>query len=171
MRPTIPLDQWRIAVDLRATQSVQNQEGLPAVGCTCKSCANWSHVWKAAFSDSIREQLERLQIDVAHPSELYAFEEASGGAHTRVIFHVVGKLLSGPNAWREDENAGTSLVYHSVSEARFATGLVVVPSTQTFNPRPRTLKNTEEDLLQIDFRLFVPSSRTELHVSRQRDEA
>jgi hypothetical protein len=156
MRPTIPLARWRIAVDLEATRRVQNQPGLPAVGCQCQWCASWSSIWSSVFPGELHKQLERLRVDIAHPADLYAFEEVSGGAYCRVIYHVVGKLLSGPVAWREDPVLGRTLVYHAVEAASNSLGLVVVPSTQTFDSLPQVKDASVGELLQVDFRLYVP---------------
>ncbi len=165
MRPTIPLSHWRIAMDLEATKQAQNQDGMPAVGCTCSWCLKWSSVWSSAFPSSVREQLIRLQIDVAHPSDFYAYKEVSGGAHCRVIYHVVGKLLSGPGAWREDPVLGSNLlVYHSVDGATSALALVVVPSSQTFDARPHVEGASSGEILQVDFRLYVSLSPKTVHL-------
>lgn len=158
MRPSIPLSNWRIAVDLEATKRAQNQEGLPAVGCTCWLCNKWSSVWSSAFPSSLQEQLSRLRIDVAHPSDLYAYKEVPGGAHCRVIYHVVGKILSGPVAWREDNEYGRVRVYHSVEGATSALGLTVIPSSQTFDARPQVEGASSGEILQVDFRLHVSLS-------------
>jgi hypothetical protein len=159
MRPTIPLANWRIAVNLSATQSVQNQPGQPAYGCRCRWCANWSRGWTSAFPSDVHQQLERLCIDIAHPSELYAFEEAPGGAHCRVIYHVVGKLLSGPAVWHEDTNLGKTLVYHPIGEAKTSIGLAVIPCSQTWEMHPQSDQVSRSELLQIDFWLFVALSK------------
>jgi len=74
----------------------------------------------------------------------------------RVIFHVVGRLLSGPVAWRDDAALGRSLVYHALSGPSGELLLVVVPSSQTFEARPQVEGLAGGELLQIDFRLCVP---------------
>ncbi len=159
MRPTIPLANWRIAVNLSATQSVQNQPGQPAYGCKCRWCANWSRGWTTAFPADVRKQLERLCIDIAHPSELYAFEEAPGGAHCRVIYHVAGTLLSGPVVWHEDKDLGKTLVYHPIGDAKTSLGLAVIPCSQTWEAHPNSEHVSRRELLQIDFRLYVTHSK------------
>ena len=156
MRPTIPLALWRIAVDLAATQSVQNQPGLPAFGCSCQWCNHWKGVWSSVFPVDVREQLERLCIDVAHPSDVYVSDEIPAGVYCRVIYHLVGRLLSGPPAWREQGRLGKILVYHALNGAPVDLGLVVVPSSQTGDAEPQVRDAAARDLLQIDFRLFVP---------------
>jgi len=155
MRPTIPLGPWRIALNLSATRSIQNQPGQPAYGCTCKWCENWSRVWETAFPAKLHEQLERICIDIAHPSELYAFEEVPGGAHCRVVYHVAGKLLSGPIVWHEDPAFCQTLLYHQIDQSLNAVGLAVIPCTQTWQVHPESGLVSRSEILQVDFRLFV----------------
>jgi hypothetical protein len=156
MRPTIPLAQWRVAVDLEATRKIQNQPESPAYGCVCKWCENWRRAWPSSLSAELQHQLSRLRIDIDHPTDLYSFEESVEGAQCRVIFHVVGKLLSGPNAWREDEAVGRTLMYQSQPQHVAHLGLVVVPRDQMFTYSPRLAHRTANEVLQVDMRLFVP---------------
>jgi len=156
MRPTTPLASWRIAVDLEATARVQNQPGMPAHGCQCECCSNWARAWPNVLPKALREQLQRLRVDLAHPSDLYASQELPGGAHCRLIYHVVGKLLSGPPAWREDPELGRMLVYHSIPQCSPEIGLVVVASDQTFDARPKLEAEFSGALIQVDLRLYVP---------------
>jgi len=156
MRPTIPIGPWKIAVDLRATSAIQRQPGTPAFGCKCTWCANWSGAWSRAFPPELAGQLQRLGIDIAHPTDLYATDEVSHGAQCRVIFHVVGKVLSGPVVWREEPNIGRTFVYSTLRERPEFIGLAVVPSHETFDDRPWIEEAIKESLVQVDFRLFVP---------------
>jgi hypothetical protein len=95
---------------------------------------------------------------VSHPTDLYAFEDHAEGAYCRVIFHVIGKLLSGPNAWNEDSQLGKTLIYQTLREPPEFIGLVVVSSQQTFDARPKLNQANDSELLQVDFRLFVPTT-------------
>jgi hypothetical protein len=170
MRPTIPLGPWRIALNLSATRSIQNHAGQPAFGCTCRWCENWSRVWETAFPTEIHGQLERLCIDIAHPSDLYAFEEAPGGAHCRVIYHAAGKLLSGPVVWHEDPVIGKTLIYHPIEQTASTVGLAVIPCTQTWQVHPKSEEVSRSELLQVDFRLYVSLTERPT-LGLQRDEA
>ena len=160
MRPTVPLAAWRIAVDLEATRNVQNQPGLPAVGCPCECCANWSRVWPSVFPDGLRQQLERLQIDLAHPSDLYERWPEGGGSRCRVIYHVVGKLLSGPAAFRTLPTGAGALVYQRVVGATDTLELVVVRSAQTHDAHPVVDGIPVSDLLQVELQVHVPHGNT-----------
>ncbi|MEY3371717.1 MAG: hypothetical protein RLZZ537_185 [Pseudomonadota bacterium] len=160
MRPTIPLGEWRIAVNLEYTQSIQNQAGMAAVGCTCEDCQYWSDVWPSVFPVELRTQLERIQISIANPSDLYLYEREANGAHYRVVYHMVGKILSGPQAWFQFEDESKGMHYHNVSDPSRRIGLVVVPSSQTFDCGPKLRDTAGGDLIQIDFRLFIPHKAT-----------
>jgi hypothetical protein len=158
MRPTIPIAQWRVAVDLVATREIQNQPGSPAYGCVCKWCENWRRAWSSTLSEELQGQLSRLRVDIDHPTDLYSFEESSQGANCRVIFHLVGKLLSGPNAWREDPAVGRMLMYQyqPLLNQSNSLGLVVLPSQQMVNFSPCPPDGSDNEVLQIDMRLHVP---------------
>jgi hypothetical protein len=156
MRPTVPLGEWRIAVDLAATSEIQNQPGTPAYGCACKWCSNWKAAESSALPEDLRVQLLRLRIDLAHPTDLYAYEETSIGARCRVIYHVVGKILSGPNVWREDPVLDTMCMYSLVGSSTQQVSLAAFPSRQSFHVRPKRIGGGEEDILQVDMRLHVP---------------
>ena len=155
MRPTIPIGAWRVALNLSATQSVQNQSGQPAYGCACQWCDNWSRVWETVFPASLHSQLERLCIDIPHPSDLYAYEDAPGGAYCRVIYHAAGKILSGPTVWRDDSSHDKILVYHPIEEAESTAWLAVIPCSQTWQIQPKSEQASPGEMLQIDIRLYV----------------
>jgi len=156
MRPTIPIGPWKIAVDLRATHEIQRRPGTPAFGCKCTWCDNWSRAWPRAFPGDLASQLQRLGIDLAHPTDFYASDEDPHGAQCRVIFHVVGKVLSGPVVWREDAKFGRTYVYSTLREHPSFIGLAVVPSHETWDDEPLIEGEKQISLIQVDFRLFVP---------------
>jgi len=156
MRPTVAIGEWRVAVDLDEAGSIQNQPGTPAFGCSCAWCENWPQLWPRVFPADLVEQLRRLRIDLSHPSDLYGYSESPRGAECRVIYHTVGKILSGPNVWIEDPQLGKVFYYARLREAPELITLAVVPARETRDDRPNF---DGRDLLQVDFRLFVPADR------------
>lgn len=156
MRPTVPIGEWRIAVDLPATKFIQNQPGTPAFGCTCTWCENWARTWPSVLPEALVEKLQRLRIDPSHPTDLYAFQEVPGGAHCRAVFYVVGKILSGPNAWSEDPKFGRTRIYSMLGNSPQEIGLSITPARETFDTQPGLGEVREAELLQVDFRLYVP---------------
>jgi hypothetical protein len=90
MRPTIPLGPWRLAIDLAATRAVNGLSVHPAVGCTCESCERWARLHEALLSPELDDELRRIGIDPAAPSDTH------GASDMRVTYHAVGRILSGP---------------------------------------------------------------------------
>lgn len=155
-RPTIPLADWRIAIHLAATQSVQRQARNPAEGCNCKWCGNWRQMASLVLPTDLIKQIERLGVDVAYPTDLYAFQVLDHGAYCRVIYHVVGKLLSGPSTSVEDPALGRVLEYQELRAGSNLVMLAVFPCREGFDARPLLADESAGALLQIDLRLFVP---------------
>jgi hypothetical protein len=100
--------------------------------------------------------LQRLRIDLSHPTDLYGYSEEPRDTQGRVIFHTVGKILSGPSTWIEDPEFGKAMQYTTLRAAPELLTLAVVPALQTWDDRPEF---DGHDLLQVDFRLFVPAER------------
>lgn len=96
MRPTIPLSHWRLAIDLDATRAVRETEERRTLGCPCKLCRNWARVYADVLPAEMQAQLRRVGIDPADPTDLTASERQPKGANYHVVFHCVGKILSGP---------------------------------------------------------------------------
>jgi hypothetical protein len=155
LRPTIPISEWKIAVNLAATQAIQHQPGVPAYNCTCHWCKNWALSASSILPSELKMQLERIGVQITFPNELYAFQEEECGAHCRVVYHVVGKLLSGPEVWRQDEALGETLVYRELRSSP-ALSLAIYPHHLRGGPAPAFSGGVQGKLLQIDFRLFVP---------------
>ena len=154
-RPTIPLFEWKLAVDLEATRSIQNQEGTPAYQCDCYWCSKWKDIAKDLLPENTLNQLIRIGIDIDHPTELYEFREAEGYNSLCVVYHSVGEILSGPAPWKQDSNLGNVMMYKTVREKPF-TSLLIYPQKQLSDPVPR-FEGKEGELVRIDFRLDVPA--------------
>ncbi|ALQ10102.1 hypothetical protein WNY97_17070 [Pseudoalteromonas fuliginea] len=160
-RPTIPISEWKLATHLEATREIQNQKGLPAHDCNCE----WCFIWKCGFTEllpkDLREQLTRIGIEIRHPTDLYKFGDTDNGSSIRVVFHAIGKILSGPNQWTANE-MGETLMYHTVRKEPFLS-LVVFPQCKSFDEAP-TLKNTAAgDLVRIDIRLEIPTEVVDIY--------
>ncbi|HEU4560983.1 MAG TPA: hypothetical protein VFS20_24235 [Longimicrobium sp.] len=97
MRPTIPLSHWRLAIDLDATRAVREAEERHTRDCPCRICRNWARVYADSVPAELQTQLRRVGADPADPTELWASERPNG-AYYHVVFHCVGKILSGPPA-------------------------------------------------------------------------
>lgn len=156
MRPTLPIDQWRIATHLEATRAVQSHPTSPATGCQCLCCRNWRLVATDVLPLGLQEQLLRFGIAIQQPSDAHSLEQTDAGAHCRIVYHVVGRLLSGPMVVGEDPHLGRVLRYREVRGRPRFLSLAVVPSRHMFGPAPVLNDPSAGEALQLDFRLDGP---------------
>lgn len=157
MRPTIPIDAWRIAVDLETTRAIQEQPDTPAYGCGCDQCSHWANNVEKILPKSLFDQLHRLGIAPERPTDIYSPHRTDEGEHLRITFHVAGRLLSGPAVWLETEVLGSQLHYRELAPWPNYLGLAVFPHKQTLYPAPVLPASCESELIQIDMRMFVPT--------------
>jgi hypothetical protein len=60
--------------------------------------------WKSAYiPKEIQDQLLRMGIQLENSTDLHPFESNEKGSAIRVVYHAVGKTLSGPNQWQKKE--------------------------------------------------------------------
>lgn len=156
LRPTIPIDEWRIATHLEASRLVQIHPKSPATGCECLCCRNWRLVAKEVLPKELQQQLLRFGIEVERPSDAYVFEQKDQGAHCRIVYHVGGKLLSGPVVINEDPKLGRVLHYKQIRSHPQYASLAVLPSKEAYSLGSELEDHSAGDLLQIELRLYVP---------------
>lgn len=154
-RPTIPLANWKLAVDIEATRGIQNQKGVPAFECSCEWCSKWKHCYKKLLPIELQTQLERVGIQLEHPTDLYKYENSASGVGIRVTFHAVGRILEGSNQFRDTE-FGEALQYSTIRTDPYIS-LVVLPQEKSHEASPTLQGSTESELICIDFRLGIPS--------------
>jgi hypothetical protein len=154
-RPTIPISEWKVAVHLDATRKIQNQKGIPAYGCECEWCRKLKNCFAEILPKELREQLTRVGIELLNPTDLYKYSDSQNGSSIRVVFHAVGKILSGPNQWTINE-MGEMLMYHTVRDKPYLS-LVVFPQSQSFDEAPIFKDQKAGELVRIDFRLVIPN--------------
>jgi hypothetical protein len=163
MRPTIPLADWRLAIDLAAARTLQHRMPAPVCGRTCEWCRNWARAYPTALSSVILGQLRRIGIDPAYPVDLYGSADAPDGEPSpqRIIFHTVGRILSGPGTWwrdvREDPRRGRARNYEPLKcsdGTLVAPGLSVGYAGEVFDGQSWHA-GLKGPVLQIDFRLPV----------------
>ena len=156
VRPTIPLSDWRLAVDLDATRSIKRQSGHPADGCGCWQCISWNSASRTAFPASIAQQLLRLGVEPQHATDLYVTEESKERIGFRVMYHIVGKILSGPAPWHDaQDETGTMHHYKVVQETPAYIGLRVSTAKQSYQFSPDVPPGSTSDVICLDFRLNV----------------
>lgn len=155
LRPTIPVNEWKLAIHLEATRDIQNQVGNPAYGCECQSCVDWKNSYQEFLPAEIMSQLKRIGIELENPTDLYQFEESKDGCNLRVVYHVIGKILEGPNPWSKNE-MGDMLMYKEIRKTPYAS-LVVFPQSQSHDYAPVQKDTSAGDLIRLDLRLLMPS--------------
>lgn len=148
-RPTIPFREWRLAIDLEATGHVQNQPGTPAYECACVQCKSWAAEWRDILPSGLVDSLCRLGIDPGSPTDLY------GDALLRISYHVVGRILAGPEPWQSDERLGPILNYQVVREDPWLSVLVMRQADSTA-AAPECPSSEDSDLIVVDMRLSEP---------------
>ena len=161
MRPTIPLAQWRLAIDLAATHAVNRIDARPAPQCgDCADCRLWASDHALALPPRLATELGRLGLDLAHPSDVYlSSEPGAKPVVMRVTYHVVGRILSGPAEFRHHELSGRGRLYVPHPDAPRDVGVAVM--YQDRSHRPEWAPADLDDLLAIDLWLTVPQRAPE----------
>lgn len=163
MRPTIPFGPWRIAVDLPATRIIETLPGREAIGCECVWCRNWSAVYERALPSSIRSQLSRLGASPAQPSDSYPYQDHP--LVYRLLYHCVGRILSGPNSRIEfqlpgreqDDSFESGANFVRIAEAPADVSAVVwYETTAHHGPQQRWPTAAVEPLIRIDVLAVAP---------------
>ena len=171
MRPTIPLADWRIAVDLDATRALLAATPAPVCNRECEWCRNWSVAHETALPTEIAHDLRRLGLDPAKPVDLYAYREPEvpgGPIQTRVRFRVAGRVMRGPSVWIEWEEFGAILHYSPLKSAAgvLEPGLAVWRESAA-GAQPRWQARYATSVLEIDFRIpvawMLPEPAPEVH--------
>ncbi len=155
-RSTLSVAAWKLSTHIEATRDIQNQEGTPAYGCECEWCMYWKSVYEELLPEEIQEQLLRVGIQIENPTDLYQFRINKNSSAIRVVYHAVGKILSGSNQSQKSE-VGKILTYQTIRDEPYLS-LAVFPQSQSFDASPELKDKMAGDLIRIDFRLDVPSS-------------
>ena len=158
MRPTIPVAQWRLAIDLAATHAVNRIDTRPAPQCgDCADCRLWASAYARALPSRLAAELQRLGLDLGHPSDVYGSSDAAVAEPVvlRVTYHVVGRILSGPAEFRRDlvSNWGRNYVRHPDAPERVG----VAVAYQARLGRPTWIPDDIDSLLAIDLWLTIPA--------------
>jgi hypothetical protein len=106
VRPTIPIGEWRLSLDLQKTGLLQDSSGAPARGCDCAWCRNWRACHSQVLPDGFAAALKRLKLRPESPSDLYANSQDEAGCYCRITYHVVGRVTSGPHPFLRGPEGG-----------------------------------------------------------------
>ena len=154
-RPTLQLAEWRIATNLTATRSVQDDPGYPAHRCDCEWCVEWGRIYAAVLPVEILAQFSRIGIQPDHPMDLYCYRSDAKADYIRVIFSIVGRVMSGPNDWTEDKAFGSLRNYQALRSDPFLSLLVRRHDDLDCDP-PSSYEPGDGHYLLVDFRLAIP---------------
>lgn len=154
-RPTIPLFEWKLAIDLESTREIQNQKGKLPDACDCEWCHKWKHCFVDILPEGLQEQLARIGVVLDKPTDLYKFKDNESGVSIRVVYHAVGNVLSGPNQW-ESTDIGEMLMYRIIRDEPYLS-LVVLPQNQALGKAPTLRDSSAGKLICIDFRFEIPN--------------
>jgi hypothetical protein len=157
-RPTIPLSKWELAVDLELTGQIQAQEGTPAHACDCRLCLEWKRVLESALPEDMYRQLQRIGINLLAPTDLYGAGEANEERNIRITFHLVGKLLSGPDAFTFSRQPNERALYYEIIRESPYFSMRVLPNSKSFEPSPVLPNGTTHGVVCIDIRLCYEAS-------------
>ena len=154
-RPTLQLGDWKIATNLTATRSLQNDPSYPAHRCECHWCVEWTRLHAAILPPAILSQFSRIGILPSHPTDLYKYGSDATSDHLRVIFSIVGRVMCGPDTWIQSEAFGPSRSYHTLRIDPFLS-LVVLRHEDLHYQAPTSYNPADGHYLLADFRLAIP---------------
>lgn len=151
-RPTVPIDEWRIALNLSDTRLVQKDRSAPAYNCECNLCQRWKEQYRELLPESLYKELSRAQINLDYPTELYEYGRQSENSLVRIHFHIVGKVLSGPQTSQPKET-GRHLHYSEVRESPLVSISVIRHSESLYEYHPEYNKTKSGEIILLDIRL------------------
>ena len=152
-RPTIAFAKWRLAVHLAETQKVQGHAAMPAFQCQCELCQSWQVAHLHVIPTETLNELRRLGVQVATPNELYAL--SSGQREARAIYHVVGKVLSGPTATVFDKVLATETANYELLRTEPWFAVRVTKASESVAPSPSIDDKNAGDVIVIDCRFTM----------------
>lgn len=155
-RPTIPFYDWRIALDLEHNQQVQNAPGMPAYQCYCELCLAWPDLVKNLLPLDLLDGLRRLGIAVDQPNDLYAHPKTGDEPRAaRVIYHIVGKIISGPPGLIDNRETGHTEQDYQTIRARPFLGLRIVKGKDSWGLTPDFRQSGNSEVLALDLRFLA----------------
>ncbi len=155
-RQTIPLSKWKVAVHLEATRHIQNQKGNPAYRCKCEWCINWKLHCKDILPEELQVQLNRVGVELGNPTDLYKYDEDESGSYIRIVYHVVGNILNGPNTWVNNDMSEV-LMYQTIRKSPYLS-IILFSQKQYHGYAPTVEEPVAGNLQRIDFRLLIPKN-------------
>ncbi|MBV1776804.1 hypothetical protein KSF73_13895 [Burkholderiaceae bacterium DAT-1] len=151
-RPTIPFFKWRIAVHLGRTKQIQNQPSMPAYKCQCELCSKWKCSYQEIIPSETLMELQRLGVQLEAPNELYGGQQNQGKYHVRAIYHIVGKIVSGPESTIFHDRLGEYVQNYVVIRSDPWFSVCVSNAKESCVLSPRIDNAKDGDIIVLDFR-------------------
>lgn len=161
-RPTIPLLNWMLAIDLDATRKIQNQGGTPAYGCDCDLCTEWKLAYKKIIPIKLLQAFNRIGIELKSPTDLYGSGSGNDERTIRVTFHFIGKILSGLNGATHDDRVDYDGFPYELVRDKPHLILRIIPQEETHVSAPEYKVKGNSRILGIDMRLSYPAEYLKL---------
>lgn len=95
----ITIGKWNLEVDVEKTKKFYQTYPQITEGCNCLYCKNFV-VAVAHLPQPVMDFFEQLGIDPTKEGEVSGYCENDDGTHLYgVFYHIVGRLISGPDCW------------------------------------------------------------------------
>ncbi len=156
-RLTIPVFKWRLAIHLEATRNLQNQKGTPAHNCECDLCRLWREAYPELIPETLLSELKRVGIDLNFPTEFYDSNSNSDTSDMccRIMFHAVGKVLSGPGSSIANKRLGENVMnYITVREQPYFS-IMVLSERNSYEAAPVLTDSSVGEILCFDIRFNI----------------
>ena len=154
-RPTISINAWRVALNLEQTKSIQRDRNAPAYNCGCNLCVRWKKHYRKLLPSSLYMELSRALVDLDNPSELYEQSKDEGLSLIRVNFHIIGKILRGPQPAQPTEY-GRHLYYSEIQKTPYV-AIAVIRHAESYEYQPEYKKSSAGEAILLDMRVGLPS--------------
>ncbi len=146
----IKLNNWFLEFDYEKTKEFYGSYHLITDGCDCLNCKNFVQAINYLPTD-VLSFITSFGIDPRKEGEISEYCENGDGTHLYGgFFHIVGRLISGPDVWvKTDEESTHSSLDSNLYELSdfsfgFTYGLSLVP------------EGFPEPVLQIEFQGNIP---------------
>jgi len=160
-RPTIPFASWKLTIDLDRTKEIQGHKSTPAFECKCDLCMEWKLVHREVIPAKLLNQLARIGVDLNAPTDLYGSGAGLEDRTIRVVFHVVGKIISGPIGNSYDDQFEYDIFKYEEIRKNPPLIIRVLPEPKSNASAPTSMNRPIPGMLCIDMRLDYSAGKLE----------
>jgi hypothetical protein len=113
-------------------------------------------MYKSILPENVLAELTRLGVNISAPADNYEQGSEEVGRHFRVIFHIVGKILSGPEYYVHNDQIDRQVLNYRMTRKEPYFSIVVLPHSESYDTAPEYKKHAGGELITIDMRLTIP---------------